>query len=52
MTLEEIRNLYESNADFRQYIDLMCRTGRYTPEQCFSMELIRIIAEYYQGEKE
>ena len=47
MTVEEIKKLYEDDREFKEYIDLMCRTGRYIPEQCFKMELVRIVAEYY-----
>lgn len=47
MTVEEIKKLYEDDQEFKEYIDLMCRTERYTPEQCFKMELVRIVAEYY-----
>lgn len=41
-----MKNLYETNADFRSYIDRMCNTHHLTVEQALSTKMAASYAEY------
>lgn len=41
-----MRNLYETNADFKSYIDKICNTHHLTVEQALSTKMAANYAEY------
>ena len=51
MTKEEIKELYKDSPDFQTYINLFCRTGRYTPKEVLELKIAEEVAEAYKGVK-
>ena len=44
-----MKNLYETNDDFRSYIDKMCNTHHLTLEQALATKMAASYAEYLLG---
>lgn len=44
--LENMKRLYETNDDFRSYIDRMCNTHHLTLEQALATKMAASYAEY------
>ena len=49
MTIEEIRELYATNADFKAYVKGFCRTKRYTVDQVLGLKIVEEVAKVYKG---
>lgn len=48
----DMQELYNSNADFRGYVDRLCRTGVYTVQKALTLALTREVAEQYVNDSE
>lgn len=44
-----MREFYESNADFKRYVDRHCKQYGYTVDEALKQELIRQVYLYYRG---
>ena len=51
MTIEEIRELYATSEDFRTYVQLFCRTKRYTVEEALGLKIVEEVAMAYKGKQ-
>ena len=49
MTKEDIKKLYHDSEDFKTYVNLFCRTQRYTPEQVLELKIAEEVAKQYVG---
>jgi hypothetical protein len=49
MTNAELKQFYNDNQDFREYVDRSCRTGRCTVEQALTHKITATVAEEYQN---
>lgn len=49
MTKEDLIRLYNDSEEFKTYVDLFCRTKRYTPEQVLELKIVEEVAEAYKG---
>lgn len=47
MSQLDVQELYNTNADFRGYVDRLCRTGVYTVQKALTLALTREVAEMY-----
>lgn len=49
MTNAELKQFYDENQDFRNYVDRSCRTGRWTVEQALTHKITNAVAEEYRN---
>lgn len=49
MTNAELKQFYNDNQDFREYVDRSCRTGRWTVEQALTHKITNAVAEEYRN---
>ncbi len=49
MSKEDIKKLYNDSEDFKTYVNLFCRTQRYTPEQVLGLKIAEEVAKAYKG---
>ena len=47
MSQLDMQELYNTNADFRGYVDRLCRTGTYTVDYALQLALTQEVAKYY-----
>ena len=47
-----MNDLYETNDDFKEYVDKYCTKHRISPEVAFTHELLKGIAMMYQAQAE
>lgn len=45
-----IVSFYETNEDFKQYVDKYCRTYRITVEQALTHVIVQNVMKYYKSE--
>ena len=50
LTYEELENFYNSNSDFKDYVDKDCRSGKYTKEECLRHKITNFNALDIKGE--
>lgn len=48
----DMQELYNTNADFRGYVDRLCRTGVYTVQKALTLALTKEVAEMYVKDAE
>ena len=48
MTNAELKQFYNDNQDFREYVNRSCRTGRWTVEQALTHKITNAVAEEYR----
>lgn len=49
MSKEDLRKLYNDSEDFKTYVNLFCRTKRYTTDQVLELKIAEEAAEAYVG---
>lgn len=49
MTNAELKQFYDNNQDFHDYVDRSCRTGRWTVEQALTHKITATVAEEYRN---
>lgn len=50
MTPEQTKQLYDTNSDFRQYVDNFCRSKKIIQDEgIFRFKMIQNVAEYYKN---
>ena len=52
MSQLDMQELYNTNADFRGYVDRLCRTGVYTVQKALTLALTKEVAEMYVKDAE
>lgn len=48
----DVKEFYETSADFHRYVDEFRRAGRYTVEEALQRIIVRNVAEYYIAKSE
>lgn len=46
-----MKDFYESNADFREYVNRYCKTYRLTVGQALQHEIVKEVAKQYKAEE-
>ena len=46
----DIKSLYNSNEDFKTYVDKCCVQYSVSKEQALNMMIVKVVAEYYVNE--
>ena len=47
MTLDELKQFYESNEDFEYYVDRYCCSKNISVEQALTHKIVQVVAERY-----